>query len=620
MAYSDKVLNHYENPRNVGKLDKNDPNVGTGLVGAPACFSGDTLISTPECGSISLKELFDKGEDIFVWSYNLEKKLFEIKKARPVYSGIKKLHKVLIDGEEVWVTPDHKFLTRDREYKENSLISDNESIMPYKIEKDLFIKKNDEEKEKDCYTLQVEENNNYIISIRDYGFVVKNCGDVMQLQIKVNEETQLIEDAKFKTYGCFVSKTKINTPIHSKKMSDLKSGDEVLAWNGEKIVNQKIKEIKKHFVNVDDLLVIEFQRETSRNNINPGTFKLICTKEHIFWNANNTPIEAQDLIPGQELYEITEHELRILTNIRHRDELKQKSSERMFEFNKEYDHSTLPQNSKGYVHTNPEWNKKLSAGLVERWKDTNFRKNWANGMSKIDRSAPTSIEREFIKLFEENNVGIRFSAGKIWIQTEDGPASPDFIIPGKKKCVEVYTKKMPIFMQDRSEGSDYEEKRGKQLATAGYETLFIPIEEIDSALEKINNFIHNGMKVISVSPITHGNELRGCERENIKIPVRKKKRVAVFDLELEEGAHVYFANRVGSHNCGSAIAASSLTTEYLKGRTLDQATEIKNTEIAEELALPPVKIHCSVLAEDSIKSAIKNYKEKQEKQACACST
>jgi nitrogen fixation protein NifU and related proteins len=62
--------------------------------------------------------------------------------------------------------------------------------------------------------------------------------------------------------------------------------------------------------------------------------------------------------------------------------------------------------------------------------------------------------------------------------------------------------------------------------------------------------------------------------------------------------------------CGSAIASSSLATEWLKGKTIDEALEIKNTEIVEELALPPVKVHCSVLAEDAIKAAIQNYREK----------
>ena len=68
-----------------------------------------------------------------------------------------------------------------------------------------------------------------------------------------------------------------------------------------------------------------------------------------------------------------------------------------------------------------------------------------------------------------------------------------------------------------------------------------------------------------------------------------------------------------TYGCGSAIASSSLLTEWVKGKTLDEAARIKNTQIAEELALPPVKIHCSVLAEDAIKAAISDYQEKQSK-------
>ncbi len=65
-----------------------------------------------------------------------------------------------------------------------------------------------------------------------------------------------------------------------------------------------------------------------------------------------------------------------------------------------------------------------------------------------------------------------------------------------------------------------------------------------------------------------------------------------------------------TYGCGSAIASSSLVTEWVKGKTLDQAMDIKNTAIAEELALPPVKIHCSILAEDAIKAAVEDYKKK----------
>jgi nitrogen fixation NifU-like protein len=73
--------------------------------------------------------------------------------------------------------------------------------------------------------------------------------------------------------------------------------------------------------------------------------------------------------------------------------------------------------------------------------------------------------------------------------------------------------------------------------------------------------------------------------------------------------------RFKTYGCGSAIASSSLVTEWLKGKTLDQAQEIKNSAIAEELALPPVKVHCSVLAEDAIKAAIADYRSKHTQDA-----
>ena len=86
----------------------------------------------------------------------------------------------------------------------------------------------------------------------------------------------------------------------------------------------------------------------------------------------------------------------------------------------------------------------------------------------------------------------------------------------------------------------------------------------------------------------------------------------VMQLQIEVKDGVILDAKFKTYGCGSAIASSSLLTEWVKGRTLDSANAIRNTDIASELALPPVKIHCSVLAEDAIKAAIKNYKEKQD--------
>ena len=85
----------------------------------------------------------------------------------------------------------------------------------------------------------------------------------------------------------------------------------------------------------------------------------------------------------------------------------------------------------------------------------------------------------------------------------------------------------------------------------------------------------------------------------------------VMKLQIKVGADGLIEDaKFKTYGCGSAIASSSLVTEWVKGKTLDQALSIKNTQIAEELALPPVKIHCSILAEDAIKAAVQDYKAK----------
>jgi nitrogen fixation NifU-like protein len=86
----------------------------------------------------------------------------------------------------------------------------------------------------------------------------------------------------------------------------------------------------------------------------------------------------------------------------------------------------------------------------------------------------------------------------------------------------------------------------------------------------------------------------------------------VMKLQIKVQDGIITDARFKTYGCGSAIASSSLVTEWVKGRTLDQALEIRNMDIAEELALPPVKIHCSILAEDSVRAAIADYKSKHD--------
>jgi len=84
----------------------------------------------------------------------------------------------------------------------------------------------------------------------------------------------------------------------------------------------------------------------------------------------------------------------------------------------------------------------------------------------------------------------------------------------------------------------------------------------------------------------------------------------VMKLQIKVQDGIITDARFKTYGCGSAIASSSLVTEWVKGKTLDQASSIKNSEIAQELALPPVKIHCSILAEDAIKAAVEDYRKR----------
>lgn len=88
--------------------------------------------------------------------------------------------------------------------------------------------------------------------------------------------------------------------------------------------------------------------------------------------------------------------------------------------------------------------------------------------------------------------------------------------------------------------------------------------------------------------------------------------VMKLQILVDEKTNIIRDAKFKTFGCGSAIASSSLATEWLKGKTLDEAMAIKNTQIVEELSLPPIKIHCSVLAEDAIKAAVADYKKKQE--------
>ena len=176
--YHARVIDHYEKPRNVGSFKKDEKNIGTGLVGAPACIHENTMIAVADGRrSVSVKILYSENKIIQVWSYNHKKDIYEIKNARVIKNNFKKpMKKVILDDNSFIIcTYDHKLLLKNNTYLEVKNINNNVSLVPFKKKKkkkgpvelcnyNHKIKKIENlEGEFDCYDLQVEENNNFAI-------------------------------------------------------------------------------------------------------------------------------------------------------------------------------------------------------------------------------------------------------------------------------------------------------------------------------------------------------------------------------------------------------------------------------------------------------------------------
>jgi NifU-like protein involved in Fe-S cluster formation len=233
-VHGEKLMERFKSINSTRSFDKNDKNVGTGIVGAPACFHGDTMIVTKS----GLVKMCDITGPIEVLSFNQARGEFEYRLAVPVQNGVKNMDIVYFDENtrdygKVVCTGDHKFLIRETGvYLENSEITPEMTVVPFKqklaADSELChkghtkyghkITRRESFGEAKCYTLQVEENNNYIVVISETqeqsgncpsegsknlirGIVVKNCGDVLKIQIKVDDNGKIV-DSCFKTFGC----------------------------------------------------------------------------------------------------------------------------------------------------------------------------------------------------------------------------------------------------------------------------------------------------------------------------------------------------------------------------------------------------------------------------------
>lgn len=493
MPYSEKVLDHYNNPRNVGSFDKNDPNVGTGLVGAPECFSGDTLIAIPEFpGYISLKQAYEKQSPFYVWLYNLNCNKFEIKKAICLYNGKKNIIKINIDNDkDIKTTKNHKFLTLKMNYVECENLL-NTSLKSF----------------------------NKILNSKGYWTVDKNYEhlEYFRSYYETNEKFLFFYNIDH------IDSNKSNNSIENlQKLSISDHNKKTNIHLRRKLIEQKKTELSTKFPKES---IVKYSEEYFRFEI--GNLLNITTEEVKFL---------------QSIYQLSTTNKKITI-----EEQKILASERMkiknpyFNFTDEqkFKFASKPGNS------NPKW---------------------------IDIDNNTLLEYGN-KLFVENKKLTK----KIWVNYAKLNSLPQNL-----------SSRFGNFNNFKLQAITYNHK----ITKIDDDNEFIDV--YDLSVEENNNYVV--LTDIKLNSHT-GFVVKNCG-DVLKLQLKIKNGI------IEDAKFKTFG-------CGSAISASSLATELVKGKTIEEAQAIKNTQIVEELALPPVKIHCSVLAEDAIKAAINDYIKKNE--------
>jgi len=496
MSYSDKVIDHYNNPRNVGSMDKTSPDVGTGLVGAPECFSGRTLIALADGRHHrSLQELFLENKLVAVWSFNISKKIFEIKWARVVCTGDKDMNTLMLDnGGTVECTPDHEFLVRPSyRYLPNQSLT-TESIRPFKR----------------------------YISERGYWRIRDS-----------QEDDQYREIYKFHAGASSLE----GFNVHHKDENPRND----LLENLERLTLAEHHKVSRHLI-----------KEARYQNISQE-FPLSAEEIRLALEGK-TRAEAADALG------IFTNELYALMQAHGVDTEKKMTSS--------------------------EWRASVSARMTEN--------------NPYHKFSPEQKLKLAVHKGEENGRWIEIDsedllrAGKE-ILVQHGKITQDLWTSVAQECgyPQALDSRFGSFRGFKEQVREFNHQVRSRESIGRSLAFTLQVEENNNfvVLTTISQNIHRGIVVKNCGDV-------------MKLQIRVNKDTNVIE-------DVKFR----TFGCGSAIASSSLATEWVKGKTIDEALAIQNMDIVKELSLPPVKIHCSVLAEDAIRAAISDWKKKQTPQS-----
>jgi NifU-like protein involved in Fe-S cluster formation len=497
--YHTRVIDHYENPRNVGSFDKKDKNVGTGLVGAPACIHEDTLIAVADGRrNVSVQNLYIENKIIPVWSYNSKNNIYEIKNARIIKNNFKKKMKKIIFDDDSFIicTGDHKFLLKNNNYVEVENINNNESIVPFKRRTT----------KKGYWEIRKSKYRNEYVEIYKFHNPNTNLNGHNIHHIDFSKTNDSINNLQYLTI-------KEHIIIHPPRK-----------WT---IPNEIISDITKDMIS----------NAISHTN---------CRCE----TADMLEITHRELYELLEYYEIENKCKRKMT-----EDIISDISDRM-KTNNPYSKFSAEQKLKFATHVGEE-----------------------NGrFIKISNDELLKIGK---KLIETN----KKLTCKVWM---DFAKSHPNKIPQGADCIK---KRFNINTWNEfvEKCNDYNHKIKR------IEDLEGEFDCYDLQVEENNNF---AVITKETKNIQNGIIIKNCG-DVLKLQIKVDDNGIIIDTKFK------------TFGCGSAIASSSIATEWIKGKTLAEAINVTNTDIAAHLKLPPVKLHCSMLAEDAIKSAVRDLENKK---------
>jgi len=639
-SYSEKVMEHFRDPHNVGEIPDAS---GIGKVGNPVCVVGGTIVL---CNS-SRKSVEDITEGTRVLGH--DGRFHKVKTVfKRQYKG--NLYKIFIKKIGcITITPEHHILAvryyksknKNKSFPDWYMASElrrGDKILfpipkekgcvtyPYTLKKwnDYYSAVVDRieqlEYDGEVYNLEVEDARSYVTGCA----TLHNCGDIMNLYIKV--ENDIIVDAKFKTFGCLPKEMEVVlsgggwAPI-----AGLREGDSVVNAEGD---SAKVLEVFARDYEGSIIEIVPFVSPYNFFSVTPE-HPILCVKRSSLNKVRKASFRCDWL------------------RVVDKKELEEKKPDYIYARDIEkgdYLVFTVTRD----IKDNPKFTKDmmrlmgyyLAEGYVVSSGNT-----IAFALNKNENKVAEDLKSLILKVLDKNpRERIRKNVREIYVCSKK---SADFFkqFLGSLAKHKALSKEIMILPFDKQKeliktyligDGNFYRRRQQDSFTYRVSTvsplLAIQIQEIlarggiFAALKKIYKSSHviEGRRIkpsyaylISFKLERKHNFVHKCNNYFL-IPVRELKRKPfkgyIYNISVNSGSNSYLVKGFAVHNCGAAIATSSMVTDLVKGKTVEDALKISNRAVAEALGgLPPIKMHCSLLAEQALRSAIDDYLKKSGK-------